>query len=351
MKKKIFLFFKSPIGILLIAGLVLRIILYFIFQPYNYPQEVLFQDAEGYHQLAIQFLKDGNFIINNSTLDTLRTPGYPLFIWAIYLIFGIKFHIVLFIQIFINLASIYILYLIGGNVFNKKIGFIAALLFSLELDHLYFVYSLLTETLFIFLFLLSSLYFIYFFKKGKQLYLILSSILLGLATLVRPIAMFLPFILIFGLLIYQIRYKSLNFKDSLRYIFLIIFFFSLTISPWLIRNYSRYGYAQLSSISGNNLLNCNVAITIQNSENRSILDVRRELDSLILKKDTLGKLGNPFYKSKVQTEVAMEFINKHKTAYFKTHFLGILNIYITLSYKEFSHRFFRINNDLYVSIR
>ena len=106
---------QSPIGILLIAGFILRIILYFLFQPYNHLDEVIFQDSKEYHQLALQFFKSGNFIINNSTIDTLRTPGYPLFIWVIFVLFGIKVHLVLFAQIFLNLASVYILFLICGK--------------------------------------------------------------------------------------------------------------------------------------------------------------------------------------------------------------------------------------------
>jgi 4-amino-4-deoxy-L-arabinose transferase-like glycosyltransferase len=221
-KSNIIFWIKSPIGILLIAGFILRVILFFLFQPYNHLNEVIVSDAEGYHRLAMQLLNSGNFIVQNTNLDTFRTPAYPAFISKIYLVFGVNPPLVLFIQIFVNLASVYILYLIGENIFNKKIGFISALLLSLDLDHLYNIYSLLTDTLFVFILLLACLYLIYFFKRNKLFYLILTSLLIGVATLVRPIAMLFPFVIIFIVFIYTIRNKSHNPLTILKYVALII---------------------------------------------------------------------------------------------------------------------------------
>ncbi len=332
---------QSPIGILLIAGFILRIILYFLFQPYNHLDEVIFQDSKEYHQLALQFFKSGNFIINNSTIDTLRTPGYPLFIWVIFVLFGIKVHLVLFAQIFLNLASVYILFLICGNLFNKKIGFLAALLLSLELDHLYFIYSLLTDTLFVFLLLLSTLYLTYFLKNEKPKYLILSTFIIGIATLVKPIGMFYPSVLLFILVIYTVRNKKRSFSYIIKNFTVILVLFCLTISPWLVRNYSLYDYFRLSTITGISLLNWNAAITIQNSEKRPMSEIRNELNSLAIKNETKENLDNPFYKSKVQGDLALDYIQKHKVEYLRSSLLGMINIYSSLGYKEFSHRFFR----------
>jgi 4-amino-4-deoxy-L-arabinose transferase-like glycosyltransferase len=333
-------FIKSPIGLIIIAGLALRIILYFIFQPYNHLGELLKSDAEGYHKLALQLLNYGNFQIPGSDLDTFRTPGYPIFIYSIYSIFGVKPYMVLFIQIFLNLASVYFLYLIGENLFNRSIGVISAFLLSIELDHIYFTYSFLTDTLFVFLFLLACLIFIWFFKRNKISYLIVSSFLLGISTFVRPITILFPFVLIFIMIISAIKSKKYTFKETVQHGILIIVIFSLTLSPWIIRNYKVYGYLKLSSFSGYNLLNYNAAYTIKKSVSRSIEMIRAEQDSMVIKKGDPEKLTNPFYKSEVQTDIALDYVKKHKISYLKSHLLGMINIYSSMEYKPFAHRFF-----------
>ena len=338
------LWIKSPIGILLIAGFVLRVIMFFLFQPYNHLNEVLVSDADGYHRLALELLNKGNFIVPNTTLDAFRTPAYPAFINLIYLVFGVNPPLVLFIQIFVNLASVYVLYLIGENIFNRKIGFISALLLSLDLDHLYNIYSLLTDTLFVLFLLLACLYLIYFFNRKKLFYLIMTSSFIGIATLVRPITLFFPLVIIFIVIIYTFHNKKRNLLKTIMHISLILIAYGLVISPWIIRNYSLYGYPKLSSLSGQLMLNYNVAFTIKRNDNRSIDEICEELNTLVMKKDTPEKLSNPFYKSKVQSDIAVDFILKHKVDYLKSNLLGSVNVYTSMGFKPFAYRFFRVSD-------
>ena len=345
MKKGNFiLWIKSPIGVLLIAGFFLRVILFFLFQPYNHLNEVIVSDADGYHRLALNLLNTGHFIVPNTSLDTFRTPAYPAFISFFYLLFGVNPSLVLFIQIFVNLASVYVLYLIGENIFNKKIGFISALLLSMDLDHLYNIYSLLTDTLFVFILLLACLYLIYFFKRKNLFYLILTSSLIGVATLVRPITLFFPIVIIFIVGIYNLRNKKINFLKTLMYISLIMIAYGLVISPWIIRNYSLYGYPKLSSLSGQLMLNYNVAFTIKRNDKRSIDEICEELNSEVIRKDTPEKLSNPFYKSKIQSDIAIDYILKHKVDYIKSNLLGSVNVYTSMGFKPFAYRFFRVSD-------
>jgi|WetSurMetagenome_2_1015567.scaffolds.fasta_scaffold33160_2 4-amino-4-deoxy-L-arabinose transferase-like glycosyltransferase len=341
-KNKIVLLASSPIVILLIAGFILRVILFFIFQPYYHLDEVIASDAEGYHKLALQLLQHGNFIVQGTDLDTFRTPGYPVFIFLIYGVFGINVSAVLFIQILINLASVFILYYIGKMLIDKTYGFICALLFCIEPDHLQYIFSLLTDTLFVFLLLLSCLFLILFFKKVKSFYLIIASIVLGLATLVRPISFLFPIVIVSGLIIYLIKYKKGDFLNIVRYLAIVLISFGITISPWLIRNYYNYGYAELSSISGYNLLNYNVAFAAKRIENKPIENIRDDFDNIVLKKGCAEKMYNPFYKSKIQGEVAKDFIMANKWEYFKAHCLGMINIYSSMDFKTFSQHILRI---------
>jgi len=342
-KNKVTLFFQSlskPICLLLIAGLALRIILYFAFSPFNHLDEVLRFDAQGYHKLAIQLMNTGSFLIPDSDLDTFRTPGYPYFMYLIYSLFGVKPHMVMIVQMFINLASVYVIYLIGKNLFNEKVGFISSLLFSLEFDHLYYEYSILGDTLFVLIFLFSFLNLVWFIRYDKILFLILTSVLTGITLLIRPVTIFYPAVVIFIIVVSDFKNEKFSFLRFFKHICLVIVFFSITISPWIIRNYSLYGYPKLTSFTGYNLLNYNVAFTMKRSESCSVDAIRQELDSLVLEKGVPQKLNNPFYKSQIQTNIAADYIKKHRSEYLKATLTGIVNLYISMDYKPHLHRFF-----------
>jgi len=332
---------KNPMGILLIAGLVFRILLYIIYQPANHLDEVKSADALQYHISAKQLVNQGKFLVPDSEVDVFRTPGYPIFIYCIYKIWGIKPYIVLFMQIFINLASVYVLYSIVRILFNNKVGIISALLFNFEPDHLYYTFSLLTETPFVFIILSASLSLVYYLKRDKLVYLIVTSLLTGIATLIRPIAVYFPLILVLIIGFYQIHYKKSGFSKTIKRIVTLIFTYVLTISPWLIRNFSLYGYPGLTSLSGQRLLYYDVAYTIKRTEKRSIDKIRGELDSLVTSRSDQTRLGNPFYKSKVKKEVALDYLKQHKFDYFKTQLLGMINIYSSMEYKAIVQRFLR----------
>jgi len=345
MKKNKFTLLTSsinyPLLTLLTAGLILRIILYFSFNPSLHLDEVLRYDAEGYHKLALQLLNHGTFRIPESDLDTFRTPGYPFFIYLIYLLFGVKPHLILAAQIFINLASVYVIYLIGKKLFNERTGLISAFLLCLEPDHIYYEYSVLSDTLFVLFLLLSFLSLICFLKDQKPIFLIASSLLTGTASLIKPVIIYFPAVIVFILLIYAISGKKFNIWGVLKNSILFIMLSLLPVSPWLIRNRSLYGNLKLTSFTGYNLLNYNAAFTIKKNDSRSIDEIRKDLDSLVLITGNPEMLNNPFYKSGIQAEIAADYIKGHKFDYFKAHLKGMINIYLSMDFKPHLHRYFK----------
>ncbi len=99
----------------------------------------------------------------------------------------------LLVQIFLNLISIVLLYKIGKELFSEKVGFIAAVLFSMDLHHIIFIYYILTETIYTTIFLLALLYFIKAIKTNQLKFFIFTGILYGISALVRPISQFYIF--------------------------------------------------------------------------------------------------------------------------------------------------------------
>ncbi len=345
-KNKIFALIISPIGIIMLTGLIIRVILFFLFNPHLHLDEVLVADAKGYYDLALSLFNKGEFQVLNSDLGAFRTPGYSFFVYIIFLIFGINVPLVLFFQIFLNLLSVYIIYLIGEKLFNEKVGLFSSFLFGIELDQINAIYTFSTDTLFVFILLLSCMYLIKFCEEIKIKYLVLSSIFAGISALVRPINLFFPFIIASITFVYFIKEKRVPFFKTIHYVIITISVFYLSISPWIVRNYVEYGYPKLSSITGFNLLYYNSAYTKKRIEGNSINDIRKEFDTLVTKKATSAELSNPFYKSAIQSSLAFDYIKNNKSEYLKSHLLGMINIYTSMDFKSFLPRFFKIKSEI-----
>src|SRR5664280_2169182 len=105
------------------------------------------------------------------------------------------------------------------------------------------------------------------------------------------------------LLLYNIKLKI-----KLVYSFLFCIIYIATISPWLLRNYSKYGEAKLSSISGYNLLAYNVSFTEVYKTGKSIEEIRKDFIELAVKQgiDTTNKFS--FKNSEIFSNVAKQYI-------------------------------------------
>ncbi len=342
-KSKIIDFIKSPIGIILSVGLILRILLFFMYQPYNNIDEVMRGDAKEYHLIAVSLIEKGQFFVENSTIDTFRTPAYPIFLAIIYLIFGINVNAVIAVQLIIALGSVFLIYKIAYRLFNKRVAILSAAILSIEPNHILISYDLLTEILFIFILLAGTLCLIRSIQENSYKFLIFSAFLVGLTSLIRPISLFIPIIPIFIITIKSISDKE-NWNIILKKSSLFVIIFIITIAPWFIRNKIVYDSFSFTSISGFNLLNYNVAYTINANEDKPLVKIREELykNKVLPMGDSIKMEQNRFYLSEIQKKVAMDYIKNHKWNYFKAHIIGMINLYSVCSYKTFILHFFKV---------
>jgi len=189
-------------------------------------------DARVY-DITAQNLVAGKGYYNEYGLRAYRAPGYPLFLSAIFLSFGINNLPVQIIQAIIGSLTCIIWYLIGKELNNPKGGIITALLISFYLPLIRYCELLLSETLFIFLLSLAFFGILRSLKQSSFLLNITIGILLSISMLVRPIiALFLLFVLIFVSLV-SFEKKANRIKD----VAVIAFSIIIVVSPWTIRNY------------------------------------------------------------------------------------------------------------------
>lgn len=247
---------KTELVIFLLAtvlGMTLLALLWFKTGP-QFSDFVLKGDALSYYNLAhnLKYFFSFSIIDLSATADAfLRTPGYPLFLGLILTLTGDSIAVVLAVQIILSALSAVLVYRIANLLrFPKLVGLGAGLLFALEPNIAVYAVSVITEPLFVFLFLLS----VYLLADGlignnfsKKRYLVLG-ILLGLDVLVRPVLYPFVFIIIFALTFYLI--KRVKLKESFKITLTLIVGVYLMVFPWLLRNKIVFNTWSVSSISG-----------------------------------------------------------------------------------------------------
>ncbi len=217
----------------------MRFILFIFVGPWQEEilgERILINDAPNYHRLAINMLEEHTFSHSLEApfvSDVRITPVYPLFLSLAYVFYGHKPHGVILLQLIIGSLTCVMTYKIGSEVFNRGTALIAGLIMSLEYVSVSYCNHLLTETLFTFLFIVHTYFFIRFIINKKTDQLVLSALFLGIATLCRPISLFF-FVVSAGFLL--IHYRNTIGTGAVRSVLFVILFFMVLI-PWMTRNY------------------------------------------------------------------------------------------------------------------
>jgi 4-amino-4-deoxy-L-arabinose transferase-like glycosyltransferase len=173
---------------------------------------------------------------------------------------------------------------------------------------------------------------IYFFILGLEgdnmLYLLISPLILGIATLTKSIVLFFPIII--SILIYC--YNRYRLRKKIFFILEYLMIFLITLSPWAYRNYENYGYFKLDTMGEDLLLSWNATLTEVIRTNQpltesSFVAIRHKFGREV-EQNVKNKSSNPFYISEVQKKIAFRYIKDNFRDFIKCHLKGIGNIYI-----------------------
>ncbi len=164
-----------------------------------------------------------------------RPPLLP-YLLAIFYALNLNF-LIKFLLPFFGILTVFLVYLLGKEMFNKKIGIISAAIISLIPIHVIYSGKILNDVLVTFFITLSFLFFWKGFEKKNEKYKILWGITLGIGLLTRYTMLWI--IPIFPVYLW-IRNKSLNFLKD-KYLWYAIIGFFIVLIPWFIYGYFEYG--------------------------------------------------------------------------------------------------------------
>jgi len=206
---------------------------------FNKPERLYSPDSYGYERLAINILEHRVFSQSRTkpfSPDSHRTPIYPLFIATVYKAFGYNPIAVVFIQDILDSINAMLICMMVSLTSTPTAGIIAATTYAIAPLPVFQCQRLLSETLFIFLILLASLFGLKALK-GHNRWLIPCGLILGMAALTRPIGIGVGLIWI-AVLSVAMRNKPVSewFTNVVKMVFSLL----IPIVPWLVRNFITF---------------------------------------------------------------------------------------------------------------
>lgn len=234
-----------------------------------------FADCEGYRLLADNLAGGHGFTGSTHAPfapDTKRTPGFPLFLSAIQVIFGTLNTPFFIIYSFIGAFSCGIAYLLFRMHFTEKTALIAALILAVDIESILSSNFLLTENLFTFL-LLSGVYTLFkYIERGKYGYLLLSILSLTAGIYVRPAGTIIAFVIYAAAGMYYRFQGRMNLKAVIFACLAVV----LLMLPWCIRNYSKTGRFEFSSAGESRIFRYWTMTYIVPEARRNGIDIREQ---------------------------------------------------------------------------
>lgn len=220
--------------------------------------EPIDRDAKEYYEIARNLVAGKGFSIDGITPTARRSPGYPLFLAGIMMIFGANPTTLYLIQALINITTIYLVYLALKYIsISVPLRILIAAVSSLSTSFIY-VNVLYAEILTMGVVSLLLLCEVHPRTQNRPiLKSIIEGFLIGSLIHLRPTFLYLPLFLLAGATCLRLFFKNFPLQHYAITVIIAI----LTVMPWTIRNYVVFRqYIPLVSAGGGELWGANCAI-------------------------------------------------------------------------------------------
>lgn len=289
-------------------------------------------DSIGYTIASENLLNRGVFSLRTRAPylpEAWRTPGFPAFAAGLKYVFG-SYYAVSVAQIVLMVIAGFLIFRMGERLHSVGVGLFAAVVFLLDPASIFYSFTMLSDTLFVFLLVLSA--YLFFFEQWKRewLRLLFAGALLGAATLVRPIGVFLPFV--FAAFYVFLNFRKIELRKLIAAGGIMIAGSGLYIAPWMARNKIFFDSWNLSSVGG---------MTLYLYWLPEYLAVKEGRDGGTIQKEFINALGDvddykirelkysPHFQS-----VFMQYVLEDPLGYAKFHFVKTIPFFLTSSAKN-----------------
>lgn len=200
-------------------------------------------DFNSHHYLASSIIEKGY-----PTKDT-HLPGYPLILAVGFLIGGINERTPFFVNYLLLIITIFLIFIVGKNIFNQWVGFGAALIYLIYPYTLVLTHSVMTEISAAAVIMVAVV--LLFIQKEGWLKGIFLSLVIALAYLIKP---FMLTLLPASIAILWIS-KNQDYKQTLLSLLFSLTLLSITVLIPLSQNQEIYPYAATRILSQSSFTN------------------------------------------------------------------------------------------------
>lgn len=168
------------------------------------------------------------------------TPGLPALIASTYFVFGeYRYIYVRILQALIDTFGCFVIFLLGRELFNKRVGLISAGIYALFLPIAFLATMVIHDAIMPFLVLTSLYLFVMGAKKGSIKYYVLSAVVVSISCYFQPSALFLPIMYGMGLFVYSIRKTGFCAKlwNVIKVTVIMVAVMVVIAVPWIVRNH------------------------------------------------------------------------------------------------------------------
>ena len=203
---------------------------------------------DGYYEITQNILAGNGFswsAVPPYAPNPLRTPGYSYTLAGLIAAFGV-FGAALMQLVAASTIPIFGMYIARAITDSRNIGIFTGVILALDPTLATLSFTFYTDTLFLLLFLPWLLLTLRYFKRLSIPTLAISALLLGLAILVRPVAQFIPLIVVPFILWHFGKNKN-EWWHGVAHAGAYVLLIGAILTPWVLRNVNEFSVPALSA--------------------------------------------------------------------------------------------------------
>jgi len=195
----------------------------------------------------------------------VQTVIYPLFLGLVYKLGGAHIHTIVVVHVLLSLISMWLVYRIAAMLFRKEIAAITVILYACNIGLLTYAQFVLAETLLTCVLMLFLERFVTYLTAHNLRALVHAGIALGCSIIIKPMALFYPFVLL----------PWIWWIDARRVKAMLVFLVAsyAPVGIYMTRTYVKYNAFALAPMMSLNMYQCFLSKVIGRLEGRAAHDI------------------------------------------------------------------------------
>ena len=233
--------YVKPITCFLIAVLMGIVFLIFKTPPVR-------RDSAGWRAAGVELSENGFDVVSSKSFKLIALrPAYPVFVGICYTVFGKHDNAVRIVQVLLSAFVAVLVYSFARRYYGENVGFIAGLLYSFCMTFAHYPGFFLTDSLIVFLFVLSCWLAMKAFDTRNILLSFCAAISLSVLTFTKGVFLFMGFFFALMLIGFYRKKTSCKFDKRLTVAMIMIALLPMILFSGWVYHINKLLFPQVKS--------------------------------------------------------------------------------------------------------